>query len=87
MTQFINQEWEIYPSHNSVFVVDKCTNGIVCRVMTGSGTDKQRDANARLIAAAPDLLDALALLAEVAKSQGIPCDTANAAIKKARGDR
>jgi len=42
-------------------------------------------ANARLIAAAPDLLNALSVLAAVAESRGIPCDAARAAIAKATG--
>lgn len=41
------------------------------------------DANARLIAAAPDLLNALTVLADAAESFGIPCDAARAAIVKA----
>ena len=42
-------------------------------------------ANARLIAAAPDLLNALKVLADVAERKGIPCDAARAAIAKATG--
>lgn len=40
-------------------------------------------ANARLIAAAPDLLNALTVLANAAESFGIPVDAARAAITKA----
>ena len=40
-------------------------------------------ANAVLIAAAPDLLNALKVLADVAERKGIPCDAARAAITKA----
>lgn len=43
------------------------------------------EANARLIAAAPDLLNALVTLADVAEARGIPADAARAAIKRARG--
>jgi hypothetical protein len=42
-------------------------------------------ANARLIAAAPELLNALKVLADVAERKGIPCDAARAAIAKATG--
>jgi hypothetical protein len=42
-------------------------------------------ANARLIAATPDLLNALMALADVAERKGIPCDAARAAIAKATG--
>lgn len=41
------------------------------------------DANARLIAAAPDLLNALTVLANAAESLGIPVDAARAAIARA----
>lgn len=40
-------------------------------------------ANAALIAAAPDLLNALTVLANAAESFGIPVDAARAAITKA----
>jgi hypothetical protein len=52
-----------------------------CRVTT----DDECRANARLIAAAPDLLNALKTLASVAESRGIPADAARAAIAKATG--
>jgi hypothetical protein len=44
------------------------------------------EADARLIAAAPDLLNALKVLADVAERKGIPCDAARAAIAKATGE-
>jgi len=44
-------------------------------------------ANARLIAAAPTLLNALKVLADVAERQGIPCDAARAAINYATGEQ
>jgi hypothetical protein len=53
------------------------------------GGDLRRDefmANARLIAAAPDLLNALKVLADAAESLGIPCDAARASIAKATGN-
>ena len=43
------------------------------------------EANARLIAAAPDLLNALTVLADAAEARGMPCDAARAAIAKATG--
>ena len=45
----------------------------------------ERDANAQLISAAPDLLNALIVLVHVAESRGIPTDAARAAIAKATG--
>jgi len=44
-----------------------------------------RPDDARLIAAAPDLLNALTGLADAAEKRGIPCDAARAAILKATG--
>lgn len=44
-------------------------------------------ANARLIAAAPGLLNALMTLTDVAEDRGIPCDAARAAIAKATGEQ
>jgi len=45
-----------------------------------------REANARLIAAAPDLLNALTVFADACERMGIPVDAAKAAIAKARGE-
>lgn len=42
---------------------------------------------ARLFEAAPDLLNALTVLADAAEARGIPCDAARAAISKALGDQ
>lgn len=47
------------------------------------GDEVQEAANARLIAAAPDLLNTLVVLVDVAERRGIPCDAARAAIAKA----
>lgn len=45
--------------------------------------NREQAANARLIVAAPDLLNALVVLANAVESIGIPVDAAKAAIKKA----
>lgn len=50
------------------------------------GLSHEDDANARLIAAAPDLLNALSVLADAAEARGIPADAARTAIAKARGE-
>jgi hypothetical protein len=42
--------------------------------------------NAHLIAAAPDLYNALETLAQAWESKGLPCDAARAALAKARGE-
>jgi hypothetical protein len=50
-------------------------------------TDWERaNADALLIAAAPDLLNAIEVLTAAAESFGIPCDAARAAISRARGE-
>jgi hypothetical protein len=49
--------------------------------------DGRMKANAHLIAAAPELLNALTVLADVAERKGIPCDAARAAIAKATGEQ
>lgn len=43
-------------------------------------------ADARLIAASPDMFNALTVLADVAESRGIPVDAARAALRKATGE-
>ena len=50
-------------------------------------TLEEQEANALLISAAPDLLNALTVLADVAERKGIPCDAARAAIAKATGEQ
>lgn len=59
-----------------------------CPVMTGCGPTSE--ANARLVSAAPDLLEALeGLLARVGCGSALhceQCDAARAALRKARGE-
>jgi hypothetical protein len=61
----------------------------VNRIPRMSGVRGDMEANARLIAAAPELLqaaeEALALLSKGAPGWGVAKDLLNAAIKKARG--
>lgn len=47
--------------------------------------DGNCEANARLIAEAPSLLNALTVLADAAEARGIPCDAARATIARATG--
>jgi len=47
---------------------------------------ERMEADARLIAAAPDLLEALKGLVDLAHEAGFPCDKAEAAIAKATGE-
>lgn len=70
-----------------------CDNSLGTRVaiVYGRGQEytifsrAEEEANARLIAAAPDLLNALTVLADACASMGIPVDAARAAIAKATG--
>ena len=61
--------------------VADCTTNHTCR------EEWEVEANAKLIAAAPTLLNALKVLADVAERQGIPCDAARAAINYATGEQ
>ena len=51
-----------------------------------SAIEARAEADAHLISAAPDLLNALKALADVAERKGIPCNAARAAIAKATGE-
>jgi len=73
----IRQEsvWSVGTDHEMTALVYGCT-------------DTEEEANARLIAAAPDLLEALKILAKQAEShgaEGVYWDKARAAIAKAEG--
>lgn len=48
-------------------------------------SDHERNANARLVAAAPDLLSALRAVVEIADRKTVEFDAARAAIAKAEG--
>lgn len=82
--------WEVGPMHNTVRPADIATrrdnpnNG--CAICTLYGDD-DRPANARLIAAAPDLLLALQLILEKPDYDLLPAERADgeAAIRKATG--
>lgn len=55
----------------------------VCAVI--GDDDEETNATASLIAAAPDLLNALSVLADAAEARDIPVDAARAATAKAQG--
>jgi len=86
----VNRQWQPYLSHNSLFVVAKQNQQVICRVMRGDGGEQAREANANLIAAAPDLLEALEGMLEMVEMNGFGkdaiMDMAKSAIGKARGD-
>jgi len=90
----VNRQWQPYLSHNSLFVVAKQNQQVICRVMRGDGGEQAREANANLIAAAPDLLEALEEALEDWGDDHFDeeypyriewADKARAAIRKARG--
>ena len=64
-------------------------NGLICRrpaVSGGGSAPSNWDANARLIAAAPELLEALQVMLDAAQHDiTTECDIARAAIAKAIG--
>ena len=72
------------PWHNDCFLVT-ATQGRreICHTGEGRGTSEECEANARLIAAAPDLLAALVGVVRVADRATVEFDAARAAIAKA----
>lgn len=54
-------------------------------IVYGTIPEEMAKANAKLIAAAPDLFNALSVLADACESMGIPVDAARAALAKAEG--
>lgn len=74
----------------STFIVDKPGDGYitrdVCRMDASTMSALAREANARLIAAAPDLLSALVLARKKLEEEGyFPTPEIEAAIAKATG--
>jgi len=87
-TQHTPGPWQIGNfDPNTVFDCDGEKRGC-SPIATMQGTAAERKANARLIAAAPDLLDALVKMLDVWEHGGTtpyPIAEARAAIKKATG--
>lgn len=57
----------------------------LCTLNEDDLSEKELADIGRLIAAAPDLLNALSVLADAAEAMGIPVDAARAALAKAQG--
>jgi hypothetical protein len=78
--------WHVHENGYGVFFADSQTNGSVAKI-----ADKECAlANARLIAAAPELLETLESIvacAEASASTASWIPTAKAAIRKARGEQ
>ena len=79
------------PGPWSVAVGDGCfvveTNDAFIRFVIHGSNQEGDEANARLIAAAPDLLEALNKLLPGAEAMGWDTEKARAAIAKAAGDK
>ena len=64
-----------------------CLDPIIIGCLDDLGnTRNENKYDGYLIAAAPDLYNALSVLADVAEQRGIPVDAARSALKKARGE-
>lgn len=83
----------IFPERDRqwLWVMDELGTKRVARVVLYDGLEDEMEANARLIAAAPDLLEALEALLRVETEWGDPTgpewDNARAAIARARGEQ
>jgi len=75
--------WEVFESHTGPYVIDSAEQAAVCKLEWCL----EAKANARLIAAAPELLDALRLvLAHAGALTGADWTAIRAAIAKAEGE-
>lgn len=80
MSEFTRGPWELVGLQGTaVWAGDK----IIASVAAARVNPKQARADARLIAAAPDLFNALTVLADACASRGIPVDAARLALAKA----
>ena len=87
--QFTPGPWEVMPERDWIVVMpENCDIGHGKKyVACGGGNKEVNNANARLIAAAPELLAALeAMLVTFYKPDSNACKLARAAISKAKGE-
>jgi hypothetical protein len=78
--------WEVFDSHSGIYILDSAEQAAICKIEWCL----EDEANARLIAAAPDLLQSLLGLIGTCEMQGVDYDqpdmqAARAAIDKAEG--
>lgn len=85
-TKFTPGPWWIQQDGVTVCPPKPRGQTIICRAATVPLDRKQREANAALIAAAPDLFAALEAVVAVADRKTVEFDMAHAAIAKARGE-
>lgn len=89
-TKFTPGPWEAFNRHTCQFIYAKGYERAICQVDSyskGFGPDRdERDANARMIAAAPELYDALIAADGLLRDLGHSLPQVKAAIAKARGE-
>jgi|GraSoiStandDraft_51_1057287.scaffolds.fasta_scaffold1412965_2 hypothetical protein len=78
----VNDQRDSSWMNNAMYIGSANTGLIIARVYTDKGDE---EANARLIAAAPELLEALKAVVSVADRATVEFDMARAAIAKATG--
>lgn len=72
-TKHTKGEWEIFKQDDDIFIESKKSNAAICCITGGVGLE-QDEANAKLIAAAPELLDALVRANKLLKQRCLDTD-------------
>jgi hypothetical protein len=86
MSEHIPGPWELFASQNGAFDITALNGAVViCHREDWTHRANESRANARLIAAAPDMLAALKRVLAVADRKTEEFDAARAAIAKATG--
>ena len=81
----VNDNGDVRVAGSGAFVGYPPQPGMICSLSDGEYIDNENWHDAHLIAAAPDLYNALSVLADAWERKGLPCDAARAALAKARG--
>ena len=89
MTKHTPGAWQYqFEGGTTAFIVESDGTTVAALRVTENSTAHSRFAhNVRLMSAAPDLLEALQEMVEIAESQGHIVKRARAAIEKATGDK